>query len=119
MNDETAYDVVNRQSGQIVGTVYMANDEFVRFEPQPAPELDKTQEDLFRVVWWQSMVQGMTGGETLEADVPREKVQERVMHWRISLAGAVGVMVDACPMSFVPAGDHREDDESAEGEGTR
>lgn len=111
MNDETAYDVVNRQNGQIVGTAYMSDDgEFVRFEPARAPEPEpEPAADLYRIVWWQSMIQGMTGGETLESNVPREQVEGRVMHWRISLRGALGVMVDACPMSFVPAGDNKED----------
>lgn len=110
MSNETAYDVVNRQSGQIVGTAYLADDgELVRFEPARAPEPEPAQ-DLYRIVWWQSMIQGMTDGETLEEGVPREQVEERIMHWRISLAGALGAMVDACPMSFVPAGDSREEE---------
>lgn len=111
MSNETAYDVMNRQNGQIVGTAYIGDDgELVRFEPKPAPEPEpEPAQDLYRIVWWQSLIQGLAQGETLEENVPREQVEGRVMHWRISLHGAVGVMVDACPMSFVPAGDNKEE----------
>ena len=104
MADETAYDVVNRQTGEVVGTAYIADGNVTRFEPKAKPE-----PELYRIVWWQSLIQGLAQGETLEENVPLETLNERVASWRISLAGGIGAMVGSCPMSFIPEGDKRDE----------
>ena len=71
------------------------------------PKKEDPKPQLYRVVWWQSMVQGMAQGETLEENVPAERLEARVADWRASLSGGIGVMVGSCPMSFIPAGDKR------------
>ena len=111
MTDETAFDVVNRQTGEVVGTAYMRDGELVRFEPKEQP---KPAPDLYRIVWWQSLIEGMAQGETLEENVAPDELDVRVLHWRISLRGAIGAMVGSCPMSFVPEGDKRTDGDERE-----
>ena len=76
----------------------------LRPEPEEAP-----QPKLYRIIWWQSLVQGMTDGQTLEENVTREQVPARIAYHRIGLAGAIGVMIDAAPMSFVPSGDKKDE----------
>ena len=102
----TAYDVVHRTTGEFVGVVYITDGEVQRFEPARKPE-----PELYRIVWWQSLIQGMAHGETLEENVPKEQVYARVAYWRISLAGGVGVQIGSGPMSWIPEGDKRKGEE--------
>lgn len=73
-------------------------------------DLKPKEERKYRIVWWQSLIQGMVDGETLDSDLTEGQARIKFIERRIDFKDAYGVQLAIAPMSFIPKGDNKQEE---------